>query len=350
MTIEKWLAPVSDEQPSGPNLEYEAEFLRLEEAAREELDAEVRRDGGEVVRSEGKRADWIQVQTLAESMLLRSKDLRLAVWLTRAWLHTRGFSGIGDGLALIVGLLDAFWDSLHPELDPDDPEDPAAMRANSLLQLSSPVAVVRDLRASLIFQSRRRGQLAVREIEIAQGRLKPADDKPALTEAQLIELLAAAVEEDPNLPQQAQAALAGVRAVTALFDQRAAGATPDLALLQAVLYSVTQALKLVVPQVAAEADDEPAAEDDGRPEQRRTVPTRSVSGEISSREDVVLTLGRLCDYLVRHEPTNPVQLLLRRAQRMMNMSFLELMQDVAPDGLLQAETVVGEKLHKDEEE
>jgi hypothetical protein len=35
---------------------------------------------------------------------------------------------------------------------------------------------------------------------------------------------------------------------------------------------------------------------------------------------------------------------------MMNMSFLELMQDLAPDGLVQAETVVGERLNKEEEE
>ena len=76
----------------------------------------------------------------------------------------------------------------------------------------------------------------------------------------------------------------------------------------------------------------------------------AVPGQISSREDVMQTLGRLCDYLAVHEPTNPVQLVLRRAQRMMNMSFLELMQDLAPDGLVQAETVVGEKLNKDEEE
>jgi hypothetical protein len=34
---------------------------------------------------------------------------------------------------------------------------------------------------------------------------------------------------------------------------------------------------------------------------------------------------------------------------MMNMSFLELMHDLAPDGLEQAETVVGEKLNKEEE-
>jgi type VI secretion system protein ImpA len=76
----------------------------------------------------------------------------------------------------------------------------------------------------------------------------------------------------------------------------------------------------------------------------------AVPGEIRSRDDVLQTLGRLCDYLSVHEPTNPVQLVLRRAQRMMNMSFLELMQDLAPDGLTQAETVVGEKLNKDEEE
>ncbi len=345
--IEQWLAPVSAEQPSGRNLEYEAEFQRLEEAAREELDAEVRRDGGEVVRSEGKRADWIQVQTLAESMLLRSKDLRLAVWLTRAWLHTRGFSGIADGLALIVGLLDTFWDDLHPELlDPDDPEGPSAMRANSLLQLASPLAVVRDLRGSWLLQSRRRGQLAVREIEIAQGRLKPADDKPALGEAQLIALLTAAIEENPSLPQQAQEALARVRTLMSAFADRA-GTAPDLAPLQAVLYSVCQALKLVAPQVPAE--EAQAADDAGPPAQQGTAAARSVPGEIRSREDVLQTLGRLCDYLVRHEPTNPVQFLLRRAQRMMNMSFLELMQDVAPDGLPQAETVVGEKLNKDEE-
>ncbi|HNI85823.1 MAG TPA: type VI secretion system ImpA family N-terminal domain-containing protein, partial [Ottowia sp.] len=42
----------------------------------------------------------------------------------RAWLHTRGFAGIGDGLALIAGLLDTFWPTLHPELDPVDEDSP----------------------------------------------------------------------------------------------------------------------------------------------------------------------------------------------------------------------------------
>ena len=55
-------------------------------------------------------------------------------------------------------------------------------------------------------------------------------------------------------------------------------------------------------------------------------------------------LAILCQYLEKNEPTNPVQILLRRAQRMMTMNFLQLMQDMAPDGLEQAEKVVGEKL------
>jgi len=350
VTIEQWLVPVSEEKPSGETLEYDPDFKRMEEAAREEADAEFKRDDGEITRREGKQADWVQVQALAERLLLRSKDLRLAVWLTRAWLHTRGFAGIGDGLALIAGLLDTFWPTLHPELDPGDEDSPAVMRANALLELASLQAVVRDLRGSLVFQSRRHGQLAVREIEIALGRLKPTGDKPPLSESQLAEVLGYAVAENPDLPRQADFALAGVQTVRRCFADRSGESAPDLAPLQSVLYAVTQAVKLVAPPVVAAAESPPPEDDEAPTESRAPAPVRSAPGEILSRDDVVATLDRLCDYLARHEPTNPVPLLLRRAQRMMGMSFLELMEDMAPDGLPQAETVVGEKLHKDEDE
>ena len=52
----------------------------------------------------------------------------------------------------------------------------------------------------------------------------------------------------------------------------------------------------------------------------------------------------MIQYLDRAEPTNPAQLLLRRAQRVMNMNFLEAMNELAPDGLVQAERSVGSQL------
>lgn len=351
MTIEEWLQPISSDSPCGPNLEYDADFLKLEEAARATPDQEFGREGGEAIRIQGANADWREVQRLAEGLLARSKDLRVAVYLCRALLHNQGFVGGVTGLALIEGLLDTFWDGLHPELDADDNDDPT-MRLNALVPLGALEAVVGDLRASFVLRSRSRGELRVRDIEIVQGRLPAGGEAAALSESQLAGLLAAAVDENAGLPQAAAAALASARRIVHILGDRVGEASvPDLKLLQAALYSVSKALGGGAPEGAGAASGEP---DDEAPDTPPGGPGRvaavAVPGEIRSREDVLQTLRRLCDYLAEHEPTNPVQLVLRRAQRMMNMSFLELMQDLAPDGLVQAETVVGEKLNKDEDE
>lgn len=351
MTIEEWLQPISSDGPCGPNLEYDADFLKLEEAARATPDQEFGREGGEAIRIQGANADWREVQRLAEGLLARSKDLRVAVYLCRALLHNEGFLGGVTGLALIEGLLETFWDGLHPELDADDNDDPT-MRLNALVPLGALEAVVGDLRASFVLRSRSRGELSVRDIEIAQGRLPMGGEGAALTESQLAGLLAAAVDENPGLPQAAADALACVRRIAQILGERVGEAyVPDLKLLQAALYSVSKALGGGMSAAGGEA---PGGSGDDAPEASPGGPGKlaavAVPGEIRSRDDVLQTLGRLCDYLSTHEPTNPVQLVLRRAQRMMNMSFLELMQDLAPDGLTQAETVVGEKLNKDEEE
>ncbi len=348
MTIETWLQPISSDSPCGPNLEYDLDFQKLEEASRDKPDQEFGKDGGEAIRIQGATANWSEVRTLAEGLLARSKDLRIAVYLVRALLRTDGFSGIGEGLVLIQRLLEDYWDcGLHPELDADDDHDPT-MRINALVPLGALDSVAGDLRASFVMRSRSRGQLTVKEIEVGQGRLQAGADGATLTESQLAGLLAAAVEESPGLPRLAADALARVKHIEQFIGERVGESfAPDFKHLQATLYCVVQALGKGLPEASAD-EALPAANSGGAPVAGgRAV---AVDGEIRSREDVLQTLARLCEYLSVHEPTNPVQLVLRRAQRMMNMSFLELMQDLAPDGLVQAETVVGERLNKEEEE
>lgn len=348
MTIDIWLEPISDDCPCGPNLEDDLDFLSLEEASREKRSEEFRRDGGDAILIQGSNVNWGAVQSLAEALLGRSKDLRVAVYLTRALLHTTGFVAIADGLVLINRLLERYWDNVHPELEADEDNDPT-MRINALLPLSSLEAGIADLRSSFVLRSRSLGQLTVREIEIAQGRLSPGADGAKLTEAQLAGLIAAAVKENPNLPGLASEALAGAKNIGRIIGERVGESyAPNLKMLETTLSSVVQAIGLSAPL----AETAPASNDalEAVATTAAGRPSTVVAGDIRSRQDVIQTLGRLCDYLSRSEPTNPVQLVLRRAQRMMNMSFLELMQDVAPDGLIQAETVVGEKLNKDEEE
>ena len=52
-------------------------------------------------------------------------------------------------------------------------------------------------------------------------------------------------------------------------------------------------------------------------------------------------LDELCDYYTRNEPSSPVPLLLRRAQRLVGMSFMDLLKDLAPGGISELQVVSG---------
>jgi type VI secretion system protein ImpA len=65
------------------------------------------------------------------------------------------------------------------------------------------------------------------------------------------------------------------------------------------------------------------------------------SGPIRSRDDASRALDAVCAYLERSEPSNPAPLLIRRAQRLMTMGFLDIMRELAPDALPAVEHIAG---------
>ena len=52
-------------------------------------------------------------------------------------------------------------------------------------------------------------------------------------------------------------------------------------------------------------------------------------------------IDELCDYYARREPSSPVPLLLRRAQRLVGMDFEDLLRDLAPTGIDELRVVSG---------
>src|SRR5439155_21536930 len=109
---------------------------------------------------------------LAQALLLRTKDLRVAIHLTRALTRTEGIPGLATGLGLIHGLLERYWEGVHPLLVADQGGDPTE-RLNAVAPLADPATVIRDLRDADLVNSREHGQLQAREVEIALGRLAP---------------------------------------------------------------------------------------------------------------------------------------------------------------------------------
>jgi len=67
----------------------------------------------------------------------------------------------------------------------------------------------------------------------------------------------------------------------------------------------------------------------------------AATGRISGSGDVVRRLDEMCEYYARHEPSSPVPLLLRRAQRLVGMDFRALLEDLAPGGMDELQRVSG---------
>jgi type VI secretion system protein ImpA len=56
---------------------------------------------------------------------------------------------------------------------------------------------------------------------------------------------------------------------------------------------------------------------------------------------VFKALDKICDYYEKHEPSSPIPLLLRRAQKLSSMTFLEIIRELAPGGLDEAHRAGG---------
>lgn len=119
MPIDALLAPVAGALPCGSDLSFSAAFDQITEMRRED-DPSLSQGAWVTAR---KVADWPGVGRLCTELLThRSKDLRLAMWLTEAWAMTRNYAGLADGLRLCTGLCQRHWDALHPQPDGDDHE------------------------------------------------------------------------------------------------------------------------------------------------------------------------------------------------------------------------------------
>jgi type VI secretion system protein ImpA len=116
--MEALLTPISEENPSGEDLRYTDVYEQIKEARRFDDPLEQ----GEW-KTELKSADWDRVISLAAAALSgRTKDIQIAAWLTEAQITTDGFEGLGQGLAVVNGLLETFWESLYPGIEEGDLE------------------------------------------------------------------------------------------------------------------------------------------------------------------------------------------------------------------------------------
>lgn len=341
--IEELLSEVAADAPCGEDLEYDPAFAELEKLAQGTPE---RQYGGTIIPAEP--PDWRGVRETALALLYRTRDLRVAVYLARSLLDTDGLPGFAEGLALVEGLIERYWDDIYPRLDPEDDYDPT-LRVNTIVALCDLETTLRSLREMPLVSSRALGRFSLRDVQIAAGVLTPVatEGTEPPTQARIDGAFQDAALEDLQATAVAVVdAVARVERIEAVLTDRI-GVTeaPDLSALTGILKEIRQVLAEplqrrgagLIAGEAATAETVAA----GLPGAVAGEGQRLVVGEIASREDAIRMLDKICEYFNRYEPSSPVPFLLKRAKTLVTKDFMEILLDVAPSGLDQANLIFG---------
>ena len=326
--LESLLIPLADDAPCGADLEYDPAFLALQEAGAGKPEQQY---GETIIPAE--EPDWPTVHEQAMQLAARTRDLRVAVWLARSGARLGGLPSAVWGLKLVHGLLARHWEHVHPQLDASDGNDPTA-RVNALLPLLHPSAGLADLRAASL--TGKRGAVTVRDIELALGPADALPGEPVPSEDGVLQGVAAAIAQQAGLSAHMQAAHEAVLGMASVLERHLeATQTPEFAPLRKLMQRVADVALKVSGAPQAQAAEGAAATPGA------AVASAHAVGTIASREDAMRALDRVCEWLERNEPSNPAPLLIRRSQRLMSQSFLDIIRDLVPDGVSQVEQLAG---------
>lgn len=328
-------APISEASPCGDDLEYDPAFTALESASQGKPEQQF---GDTVIPAV--EPDWRAVADQSQALLGRAKDVRAAMLLLRAATRQQGVVGFGLGLDLLTGLLDRYWDGIHPKLDADDDDDPT-MRLNALAPLDDETMVLRDLHEALIGTARGIGPLRVRDVAIAHNALATSGE-PEYTPAQVEGALASLHAEAPQVFDALRELSPRMARLQALLVERTGRADAiDLGRLRGVCTVLHKACSALAGESEAAGEPDAQAMQGGAGGGTPSPAAAAARGEIRSRQDAQQMLDRVIRYLEQAEPGNPAPLLIARAKKLIGVSFLEIMADLAPGALDTIEVVTG---------
>ncbi|MDF7760267.1 type VI secretion system protein TssA [Kosakonia cowanii] len=335
MTIETLLAPVSAEQPCGENLEYDADFQAMEQAS---LGKAEQQFGSTIIPAEP--ADWTRVEKLATGLLSRTKDIRVMMALTHAWTHRRGLEGYADGLLLLGQALSLYWDQLWPSLTDGGEFDPF-FRINALAGLSDKSSLTTTLRQSVLLRSNG-DEIIVRDAQsLLDGSKTECAGYPG-GRVRLIDELTRGGQPGIEAIGQIEGRLQTIR--TWLLEQLGESGVPEMEQLLKTVGMIAGVSRASRSEEPVETTSEP------QPTQSTAQPAAAVplaamtdwrTAQVATRADAQLMLEKVKQYFAQHEPSHPAPLMIDRVQRLIELDFMEIIRDLAPDGVNQLQNIFG---------
>ena len=320
MKVEELCKPVSVESPCGEDLVYDPDFMQLQT----DLEPPQERMIGAATTKE---PNWREIAARSEALFSRTKDLRVAVWLTRAWTRRDGLIGLVSGLYLINDLITLYWKDMHPRSAED--ENDFRMKLNTLSEIGHYEILVRDVQSIvLVFQY---DKMAIRDILIVLGKIRVANHSSGYTQAQIVAMFhdqgnGTAINDLRNGLTEALGTLLEIQS----FLKQPENGEQLLDFKKLTTATLEPILNLCKSdyELNQEVGEKPSL-----PAGAAVEKTTTTSGEIRNREDIARILESVCKYIERTEPTNPVSLIIRLAQTLMTKNFLEIIEAIPPEDM-----------------
>ncbi|HTG86569.1 MAG TPA: type VI secretion system protein TssA [Pyrinomonadaceae bacterium] len=329
--LQQLLQPIPGANPAGESLRYEGTYDRIVDARRE--DDPALSQG--IYKSNLKRADWTSAEAACvEALAKKSKDLQIAGWLLETWLHLYGLAGVTNGLSLLAGLCEQFWDDLYPIIDGNDLEgrvapldwiDQKLSLKLKQIPLTLPSETSNECYAYVDWESACHFEnLAMKDPRALQEALAKINPSVATFRAavaatdrffylELIEDLENAIHVCDLLEQ--------------ILDEKCGKEAPSLRQFKEALCAIHQLISHDLhsrPEETESIDEEHEVSGEaGEPEFELWS-----AGPIRNRGDAYRRLSEAADYLLRTEPHSPTPYLVKRAVEWGTMSLPELLQQI----------------------
>lgn len=339
------LNPIAGDSPCGKDLSYDPAYTTVLKDAEGTPE---RQTGESIIPAEDPH--WPSVRSTSLELFGQSKDLRLALLLALSCMQTDGLQGLAGGLRLTADLLGNHWANAFPRLDPEDNNDPTE-RANIVSALAVPPSTFGD---TYRFQERvsrvplcaspQLGRFSLADMRLSAGDQTPASGQivhePSVIEAALTDTPLDALQATRAAAQECLDASKAIE--NAFLTHAGPGAGPSLGTFRALFVDITKRLDSHLSSRMGSGAAEGAATDQ---DASGGSGAKGVSGQIRNAEDVRRALDLICQYYERHEPSSPIPILLRRAQRLVSRSFLDIIRDMSPEALDKLSTISGENLN-----
>ncbi|GJD45631.1 hypothetical protein AFCDBAGC_3505 [Methylobacterium cerastii] len=335
-----FLKPVTEAEPSGPDLDFEGDpdFLQFMARVESLLPASFfTYDGGRSVpfeRSAEFKAEYAKLSSLVVPLLEATRDMRLLSICCRLHALDRDLTACANCLEAIASLLSKQWDAVHPRGEDGE----FGYRIAVLQALDDAPTMIMPLQHLPLFSNRRFGSITLRTVAVASGNAQARTGETTLDSSELDRALH---DADPATIEAVNADARRLHAAALSIGETSAQATGGQnAVRLDRLVAVADGIIAFLGGGEAAAPA-PPGESSSSGIDPPLVPTASAPGTVSGFVEAAAALSAVSAYFDAFERSSPAALLVRQAARLIGLPFHEMIRTLLPDHAEEATIHIG---------